>query len=51
MAIWGPIALAVGTGEALWLAAGLILAANAVMLAVPSVRALRDEPERFVQAA
>jgi hypothetical protein len=40
LAIWGPIAAAAGTSEALWLAAALTLASTLVLLCVRDVRRL-----------
>lgn len=40
LAIWGPIASAAGTSEALWLAAGLTFASTLVLLCVRDVRRL-----------
>lgn len=37
----GPVALAIGTSGALWLAAGVIIAATAVMLTIPAVWRIR----------
>lgn len=45
LAAWGPIAAAIGTGEALWLAFALMLAAGAALLAVGDVRRLPRMPE------
>jgi MFS family permease len=38
LAIWGPLAAAMGTGSALWLAVAVTLAVTAGLLAVPEVR-------------
>jgi len=40
-AIAGPVAIAIGTGGALWLAAGAILACNLSMLLIPAVWRIR----------
>jgi predicted MFS family arabinose efflux permease len=40
-AIAGPVALAIGTGNALWLSVAVIAATTAAMLALPSVRRIR----------
>jgi MFS family permease len=44
-AIAGPLAVALGTDSALWLAAGAIAASNAAMLMLPSVWTIRAEPQ------
>jgi hypothetical protein len=44
-ALVGPLSGLLGIDGALWLAAGVWTAATAVVLAVPSVRHLSDEPE------
>lgn len=41
-AIAGPVAIAIGTGGALWLAAGAILTCNLSMLLIPGVWRVRD---------
>jgi MFS family permease len=41
LALWGPVAVAIGLGSALWLAAALFAATSLSLLAVPSVRGLR----------
>lgn len=41
LAIWGPIADAVGIGDALWLSAAVILASTLALLCVRDVRRLR----------
>jgi MFS family permease len=46
LAIWGPIAGAIGISSALWLAFGLFIAAILVLLAVPDVRRLPWSPAR-----
>ena len=43
MAIWGPIAVAIGTSEALWLAASLVFASTMALLCVPAIRQLQAE--------
>jgi MFS family permease len=40
MAIWGPIAVAIGIDEALWLAAGLMVASTLAPLALRTVRTM-----------
>jgi hypothetical protein len=40
LAIWGPLAGAIGIHTALWLASGLFLAALVALLAVPDIRRL-----------
>jgi hypothetical protein len=44
-AIAGPVAVAVGTENALWLAAGAIVATNVAMLMLPSVWTIRAPPD------
>jgi MFS family permease len=44
-AIAGPLAVALGTENALWLAAGAIVASNATMLMLPSVWTIRAPPD------
>jgi MFS family permease len=44
LAIWGPVAGAIGISPALWLAFGLFLAAMLALLAVPDVRQLPASP-------
>ncbi|HWK25498.1 MAG TPA: MFS transporter [Solirubrobacter sp.] len=46
MAIWGPLAGAMGIRPALWLATGLQLASVAALLSVPEIRHMRAEPVR-----
>jgi hypothetical protein len=41
MAIWGPIAVAIGLHEALWLAVVSLLVVNGALLATPAIRQLR----------
>jgi MFS family permease len=43
LALWGPVAVTIGLGSALWLAAALFAALSLSLLALPSVRALRDQ--------
>jgi Major Facilitator Superfamily len=45
-AIAGPLALAIGTSAALWLAAGVIVANTSTMLMIPAVRRIRSDSER-----
>lgn len=40
LAIWGPLAAAIGIGAALWIAFGLAMATTFALLAVPDVRRL-----------
>jgi MFS family permease len=44
-AIAGPVAVALGTENALWLAAGAIVASNITMLMLPSVWTIRAPPD------
>lgn len=44
LAIWGPVAAAIGIGPSLWLAFGLSVAAILALLAVPAVRQLPATP-------
>jgi MFS family permease len=44
LAIWGPLAGAIGITTALWIAFGLLLAAIAALLALPETRRLRAVP-------
>jgi predicted MFS family arabinose efflux permease len=44
LAIWGPVAGAIGVAPALWLAFGVFVALIAAQLAVPDTRRLRAEP-------
>jgi hypothetical protein len=44
LAIWGPIALGIGFGTALWLAAAITVATSLALLAVPDVRRLPAGP-------
>jgi MFS family permease len=44
LAIWGPLAAAIGVSTALWVAFGLFIALICVQLAVPDTRRLRAEP-------
>ena len=41
LAIWGPIAAAIGICTALWVAAALVLASTSALLAVPAIRQLQ----------
>ncbi|MBI5104981.1 MAG: MFS transporter [Solirubrobacterales bacterium] len=41
LAIWGPVAVAIGTQEALWLAFAILVGSALCVLAVPEIRALR----------
>lgn len=41
LAAWGPIAVAIGTSAALWLAFALMVAATIGLLSVPDVRSMR----------
>jgi hypothetical protein len=42
LAVWGPIAVAIGLGPALWIAFGLLVATSLAVIAVPDVRRLRS---------
>jgi MFS family permease len=42
-AIAGPLALAIGTSAAMWVAAGVIVANTSLMLMIPAVRGIRSE--------
>jgi MFS family permease len=44
LALWGPLAGAIGVSTSLWIAFGLFLALIAVQFAVPDTRRLRAEP-------
>ncbi|MGH2713144.1 MAG: MFS transporter [Thermoleophilaceae bacterium] len=44
LAIWGPVAAAIGTTTALWLAFALLLASIAALLALPDTRRLEMKP-------
>lgn len=46
LAIWGPVAGAIGVASALWLAFGLFAAMILTQLALPDTRRLRAEPVR-----
>jgi MFS family permease len=46
LAMWGPIAGAIGVSSALWIATGVTLASNLAMLSTPAIRHLRNEPQR-----
>jgi hypothetical protein len=51
-ALAGPVSDAIGIDATLWTAAGLIVAANLAIVAVPSVRRLRSSaPEPTVPTA
>ncbi|MDA0161243.1 MFS transporter [Solirubrobacter ginsenosidimutans] len=41
LVIWGPVAALIGLYPALWVAGGLLLVTNAVLLSVPAIRQLR----------
>jgi hypothetical protein len=41
MAIWGPIAVAIGLHSALWAAVVALIAVNGMLLSVPAIRHLR----------
>jgi hypothetical protein len=41
MAIWGPVAVAIGISQALWLASALLAASTAALLSVPAIRRLQ----------
>jgi hypothetical protein len=41
MAIWGPIAVAIGLHEALWVAVVALICVNGTLLASPAIRQLR----------
>lgn len=44
LAAWGPIAAAIGTGVALWIAFGLVVALTAALIGVSDVRRLPHSP-------
>ena len=44
LALWGPVAAAIGLGAALWVAYALFCATTLSLLAVPSIRGLRTQP-------
>ena len=44
LAVWGPMAAAVGLGASLWLAFALQLATTLALLAVPDIRRLPATP-------
>ena len=44
IAIWGPVAGAIGVTTALWIASGLLAAASIAALALPDTRRLREAP-------
>jgi hypothetical protein len=43
MAIWGPIAVAIGLSPALWVAVASLLVVNVSLLSVPAIWQLRAE--------
>jgi hypothetical protein len=43
LAIWGPIAQAVGISGTLWLAVGVVLVSTALLLCVRDVRLMRSD--------
>ena len=45
LAIWGPIAGAIGVAPALWIDVGLMAALSLLLLALPETRRLRPTPE------
>jgi hypothetical protein len=45
LAIWGPVAAAIGISVSLWLAFGLSVASVLALLTVPDIRHLSDTPE------
>ncbi|HEY6761484.1 MAG TPA: MFS transporter [Baekduia sp.] len=51
LAIWGPVAAAIGISVSLWLAFGLSVAAIAALLSVPDVRHLPAAPAPAAAAA
>jgi hypothetical protein len=44
MALAGPISAVIGIDETLWLTVVIFLAATAIIVAIPSVRAIRATP-------
>jgi len=44
LAVWGPIAAAIGVDVSLWIAAGLVLALTLALIAVPDIRHLPRSP-------
>jgi predicted MFS family arabinose efflux permease len=48
LAIWGPVAAAIGISAALWLAFALFLASIAAILAVPDIRRLAAPDQQLV---
>jgi len=44
LAIWGPVAAAIGVGVALWLAFGIGVVAVLALLSVPDIRRLPRAP-------
>jgi nicotinamide riboside transporter PnuC len=51
LALWGPVATAIGYSRTLWLAFGLHLAGVAAILAVRDVRRLPPAPDAELAAA
>jgi MFS family permease len=51
LAIWGPLAGAIGVSTALWLAFGLFIALIAALLAVPDTRRMRGPAEGAAPAS
>jgi hypothetical protein len=51
LAIWGPIAGAIGIEASLWTAAGLLVASALALLAVPEIRRLPASPPRDATSA
>jgi MFS family permease len=45
LALWGPLAVAIGIGSALWLAFALQLVTALLLIAIPEVRRLPAEPD------
>jgi MFS family permease len=45
LAVWGPIAAAVGFASALWAAVAILVATTAALMAVPQIRRLPPGPE------
>jgi MFS family permease len=46
LAIWGPVAAAIGTTESLWLAFGLAVVSTVALLSVPDIRRLTSTAAR-----
>jgi hypothetical protein len=44
LAVWGPVAAAIGISLSLWLAFGLFIAAVVALVAVPDIRRLPAKP-------